>query len=346
MPKEKNTTGFLINEIKLLIEESRQQVAATVNATLTMLYWNVGKKIKEEILGDKRAEYGKQVVQSLAQQLQMEYGNGWNEKQLRHCLRFAETIQDNSIVSALRRQLSWTHIKTIIYIDDELKRAFYIEMCKIEKWSTRTLQERINSLLYERTAISKKPQEIIKQDLAMLAQTHQITPDLVFRDPYFLDFLGLKDTYSEKDLESAIVAELQRFITELGSDFSFLARQKRIMVDNKDYYIDLLFYHRRLRCLIVIDLKIGEFDAAHKGEMELYLGYLEKHEMVEGENSPIGLLLCTGKSPEHVELLQLQKANIKIADYFTILPSKAILLDKLHKAIYIAKNQLAQRENE
>ena len=346
MPKEIKPTRFLISEIKLLIEESKQQVATVVNTTLTMLYWNVGKKINEEILGDKRAEYGKQIVQSLAMQLQTEYGNGWNEKQLRHCLRFAETIQEKEIVSAVRRQLSWTHIKTIIYIDDELKRRFYIEMCKMENWSTRTLQERINSLLYERTAISKKPAATIKQDLAMLEKAHQITPDLVFRDPYFLDFLGLKDTYSEKDLESAIVAELQRFITELGSDFSFLARQKRILVDSRDYYIDLLFYHRRLKCLIAIDLKIGDFDAAYKGEMELYLGYLEKHEMVDGENLPIGLLLCSGKSPEHVELLQLHKSNIKVADYFTILPSKEILLDKLHKAISIAKNQMAQREND
>jgi predicted nuclease of restriction endonuclease-like (RecB) superfamily len=199
-------------------------------------------------------------------------------------------------------------------------------------------------MLYERTAISRKPQETIKNDLHLLNQSNQITPDLVFRDPYFLDFLGLKDTYSEKDLESAIVAELQRFITELGHDFAFLARQKRITIDNRDYYIDLLFYHRRLKCLIVIDLKIGEFDAAYKGEMELYLSYLEKNEMVEGENSPIGLILCTGKSTEHIELLQLHKSNIKVADYFTILPSKEILIDKLHKAIAIAQNQIKEKE--
>lgn len=217
-------------------------------------------------------------------------------------------------------------------------------MCKIENWSTRTLQERINSMLYERTAISKKPEKTIKNELQQLNETNQLSPDLVFRDPYFLNFLGLKDTYSEKDLETAIVAELQRFISELGNDFAFLARQKRLMIDNRDYYIDLLFYHRRLKCLIAIDLKIGEFDAAHKGEMELYLAYLEKYEVVEGENSPIGLILCTGKNPEHIELLQLHKSNIKVADYFTILPSKEILLDRLHKAIEIAQNQINVRE--
>lgn len=344
MKNEFNKNTEIVADIKALIEQSKQQVSIAVNATLTMLYWQVGNRINTEVLKDNRAEYGKQIVNTLSAQLTAVYGLGWSEKQLRHCLRFAETIKDEQIVSALRRQLSWTHIKSVIYIEDEVKRLFYFEMCKIENWSTRTLQERINSMLYERTAISKKPEKTIKNELQQLNETNQLSPDLVFRDPYFLNFLGLKDTYSEKDLETAIVAELQRFISELGNDFAFLARQKRLMIDNRDYYIDLLFYHRRLKCLIAIDLKIGEFDAAHKGEMELYLAYLEKYEVVEGENSPIGLILCTGKNPEHIELLQLHKSNIKVADYFTILPSKEILLDRLHKAIEIAQNQINAKE--
>ncbi len=331
-----------VDDIKSLIEESKQQVSVAVNSTITILYWQIGKRINDEVLADKRAEYGKEIISSLSKYLADSYGSGWSEKQLRHCLRFAETIRDENIVSALRRQLSWTHIKSIIYLDDDLKRMFYVEMCKIEKWSTRTLQERINSMLYERTAISKKPEETIKNELLKLSDQSQITPDLVFRDPYFLDFLGLKDTFSEKDLEAAIIAELQRFISELGTDFAFVARQKRLMIDHKDYYIDLLFYHRRLKSLVAIDLKIGEFDAAHKGEMELYLGYLEKYESVEGENPPIGLILCTGKNPEHVELLQLHKSNIKVADYFTILPSKEVLLDRLNRAVAIAKNHIRE----
>jgi len=335
------TPNVLVSDIKTLIEQSKQEVSVAVNAAMSMLYWKVGTRIKIEILQNSRAEYGKQIVQSLAAQLSGEYGIGWSEKQLRHCLRFAETFQDEQIVSTLWRQLSWSHIKEILYFDDVLKRMFYIEMCKIEKWSVRTFRERIQSMLYERTAISKKPEETIKNELLNLSKSNHITEDLVFRDPYFLDFLGLKDTYSEKDLESAIIAELQRFISELGSDFAFLARQKRLMIDNRDYYIDLLFYHRRLKCLIAIDLKIGEFDAANKGEMELYLGYLEKYEIMEGENPPIGLILCAGKNPEHIELLQLHKSNIKVADYFTILPSKEILLDRLHKAIAIAQNQIS-----
>lgn len=340
MTKDVTHSLKLVSDVKSLIEESKQQVMIAVNSAMTMLYWNIGNRINTEILQNQRAEYGKQIVSALSRQLEVDYGSGWSEKHIRHCLRFAETITDYQIVSALQRQLSWTHIKSIIYIEDAIKRMFYIEMCKIEKWSTRVLQEKINSMLYERTAISKKPEETIKNELKQLNEANQLSPDLVFRDPYFLDFLGLKDTYSEKDLETSIIAELQRFISELGSDFAFLARQKRLQIDHRDYYIDLLFYHRRLQCLVAIDLKIGEFDASYKGEMELYLAYLEKHEAIEGESPPIGLILCTGKSPEHIELLQLHKSNIKVADYFTILPSKEVLLDRLNKAIIIAKNQL------
>lgn len=335
----------LFGEIKSLIEQSKQQIAISVNAAMSMLYWKIGKRINEEVNFQNRTQsYGKQIVATLWRQLEKEYGTSFSEKNLRRMMQFAEVFPDEKIVVSLIRQLSWTHFLAVIPIQDPLKRMFYIEMCKVEKWSVRTFRERINSMLYERTSISKKPEETIKNDLQQLNSTNQITPDLVFRDPYFLDFLGLKDKYSEKDLESAIIAELQRFIIELGSDFAFLARQKRLMIDNRDYYIDLLFYHRRLKCLIAIDLKIGEFDAAYKGEMELYLGYLEKYESVEGENQPIGLILCTGKNPEHIELLHLHKSNIKVADYFTILPSKEILLDRLHKAITIAKNQITEKK--
>lgn len=331
-------TGF-ISEIKSLIEKSRQNIAVSVNAEMTLLYWHVGQRIYLEVLQGQRADYGKKIISQLSQKLTLDYGQGWSEKQLRHCLQFAGIFPDFQIVSTLWRQLSWSHLKELFYIDDALKRDFYIEMCKIERWSVRTLRERIQSMLYERTAISKRPEVTIKNELDLLKDEQKINPDLVFRDPYFLDFLGLKDTFSEKDLESAIIAELQRFIVELGSDFAFLARQKRIQIDNRDYKIDLLFFHRRMKCLVVIDLKIGEFDAAHKGEMELYLRFLEKYETLEGENSPIGLILCAGKNPEHVELLQLEKSNIKVADYLTQLPPKELLLEKLHKAIEIARTK-------
>lgn len=330
----------LFAEVAKLIEESKSFVSQTVNATITILYWKIGKRINKEILNHKRAEYGKQIIGSLSKQLTEQYGAGWSEQQIRHCLRIVETFRNFEILSTLCRELSWSHIRTLMYINDPLKREFYIEICRMERWSVRLLTDRINSMLYERTAISKKPEQTIKNDLALLKNKHEITPDLVFRDPYILDFLDLKDTYSEKDLESAILAELQRFIIELGSDFAFLARQKRIQIDNTDFSIDLLFYHRRLKRLVAIDLKLGRFEAGFKGQMELYLRWLEKYEMQEGENKPIGLILCAEGNKEQVELLQLSKAGIKIAEYLTELPTKKLLQQKLHQAIEISKKRL------
>lgn len=340
MSEVKKQETFLFSEIRQLIEESRREVALTVNSNLAILYWKTGNLIIQDVLKSERAVYGEKIIKELAGKLTTEYGRGWTEKNLRHFMKFAQVFPDNQIVVTLSRQLSWSHIKDILFIEDELKREFYIRMCINEKWSVRTFRERIQSMLYERTAISKQPEIVIKNELEKLGKKEQLSPELVFRDPYFLDFLGLSSAYSEKDLETSIVVELQRFITELGTDFAFLARQKRITIDNRDYYIDLLFFHRRLKCLVVIDLKIGEFDAAYKGEMELYLAYLKKYEMVEGENPPIGLILCTGKNPEHIELLQLNDGNIRVADYLTELPSREILLDRLHRAIAIARNNL------
>ena len=338
--------NHLFVSIKELIDQSKQQIAISVNATMSLLYWQIGKRINEEINSQNRAEnYGKQIVAKLWRQLEAEYGTSFSEKNLRRMMQFAAVFPDEKIVVSMIRQLSWTHILAIIPIEDPLKREFYIEMCKLEKWSVRVFRERIQSLLYERTAISKKPELTIQKDIELLKNEQKLNPDLVFRDPYFLDFLGLSDMYSEKDLETSIIAELQRFIIELGSDFAFMARQKRITIDNRDYYIDLLFYHRRLKCLVAIDLKIGEFEAGYKGQMELYLRYLEKYEQVEGENTPIGLILCSGKNEEHVELMQLDKSNIKVADYLTVLPSQNVLQEKLHKAIEIARQKLFGRNN-
>ncbi len=336
------SNGSLFDLISTLIKESRHRVAVTVNSEIALLYWHIGKTIRKEILKEKRAEYGKQIVKELAAKLTESFGKGWGEKHLNHCLRSAETFSEEEILYAVRRELSWTHLRTLMYIDNNIQREFYIEMCIQERWSTRLLQERIDSMLFERTAISKKPEETIKQDLKLLKDEQKLSPDLVFRDPYFLDFLGLKDTYSEKDLESAIIAELQRFIIEMGSDFAFLARQKRIMIDNEDYYIDLLFYHRKLKCLVAIDLKLDKFKASYKGQMELYLRWLEKYESVDGENSPVGLILCSDTNKEHIELLQLKDSNIKVAAYYTALPSMKLLQEKFHQAVTNARNQLGK----
>ena len=327
----------LFDQINALIHDARARVAITVNWELVLLYWQVGKAIKEDILDNKRADYGEQVIVLLARKLQEQYGKGWSKQQLLHCLRSAETFSKNQILYAVRRQLSWTHLRTLIYINDKVKREFYLEMSSHERWSSRQLQERIDSMLFERTALSKRPGKLVKKELDILKNEGAVTHDLVFKDPYILDFLGLQDMYSERDLESAIIIELQKFITELGSDFAFIARQKRITIDGEDYYIDLLFYHRGLRRLVVIDLKLGSFKAAYKGQMELYLRWLEKNELRDGEELPVGLILCADKSDEHVELLMLDEKRIKVAQYLTQLPSKKLLKQRLHQAMEIAK---------
>ncbi len=266
-------------------------------------YSNIGNRIREDVLKQQRAEYGEKIVSSLSAQLSAEDGRGlaaWNQFRT---IRFAEVFPDEQIVSSLMRQLSWTHFIYIIPLDDPLKREFYAEMCRVERWSTRTLRKKIGGMLFERTALSKKPAKLARQELVKLREEDQMSPDLVFRDPYFLDFLGLADTYSEQDLEAAILRELEAFILELGVGFAFVARQKRITVDGEDYYLDLLFYHRKLRRLVAIDLKLDKFKAEDKGQMELYLRWLERYEQQPDEESPLGLILCAGKSDEHVELL-------------------------------------------
>jgi predicted nuclease of restriction endonuclease-like (RecB) superfamily len=335
----------LLKDLRELIAEARQDVARQVNSTLVLLYWRVGKRIRQDILKEKRAEYGEQIVSAVSRELAAEFGQGFSEKNLRHMIRFAEGFPDEEIVSALRRQLSWTHFKQIIYLDDPLKRDFYAEMCRIERWSTRTLEKKISGMLFERTALSKKPEKLIREELDTLRSEDKLSPDLVFRDPYFLDFLGLKDRYLEKDIEDAIMREMENFILELGVGFTFVARQKRIQVDNDDYYLDLLFYHRGLRRLVAIDLKLGDFRPADKGQMELYLRWLTKYEQKPGEDAPIGLILCAGKKKETVELLELEKSGIRVASYWTKVLPRQLLQKKLHEAIQHARTRLAQKDS-
>lgn len=331
----------IISDIRNLIEQSRHQVAAAVNAGMTLMYWHIGERINREILGGERAAYGKQIVATVSQQLTEEYGGSqFSVKNLNRMRLFAERFPDLSIWTPLVSKLSWSHFLQVISIDDNLKRQFYLTMAADQRWSKRTLKDKIDGMLYERTAIAKQPDEVILHDLELLRDEREMSADLAFHDPYFLDFLGLEGEYSEKDLESAIVGELQKFITEMGNDFAFMARQKRITVDNEDYYIDLLFFNRRLRCMVAIDLKLTDFKAAYKGQMELYLRWLEKHEMLEGENKPIGLVLCTGKNEEHVELMHLHESNIRVAEYLMKLPDKKLLEQKLQKAVEIAKEKI------
>ncbi|WP_445000811.1 PDDEXK nuclease domain-containing protein [Halomonas mongoliensis] len=334
------TDPALVADLRQLIDAARQRAASAVNAELTLLYWQLGSRIHREILGQQRAEYGEKIVSSLGRQLTREYGRGFSAKNLRHMIRFAEIFPEEEKVSALRRQLSWTHLKSLIYLDDSLKRDFYIELCQLEGWSSRQLQERIQSMLFERTAISSKPEQTIRHELASLRQGGQASPSLLLKDPYLLDFLGLNDRYLERDLEDAILREIEQFLLELGAGFTFVARQRRIQIDDEDFYIDLLFYNRKLRRLVAIDLKLGRFKAEYKGQMELYLRWLARHEQEAGENPPLGIILCAGKQREQIELLELDKSGIHVAEYLTVLPSREVLQAKLHQSIVAARARL------
>lgn len=336
----------LLGDVRSMINEARHNVAQSVNATLVMLYWSIGQRIHRDILDEKRAEYGKQIVSALGRQLTEEFGRGFSQKSLWHMIRFADAYPDRGIVSAMRRQLSWTHFKQLIYFDDPLKRDFYAQMSRVERWNTRTLEKKIAGMLYERTALAKKPKELVRQELDALREEDRLTPDLVFKDPYFLDFLKLNDRYIEKDIEDAILREMEQFILELGVGFTFVARQKRIQVDDEDFYIDLLFFHRKLRRLVAIDLKLGKFKAQYKGQMELYLRWLEEYEQQPGEAPPIGLILCAGKSEEHIKLLRLDRGNIRVAAYMTELPPPKLMKSKLHEAVQIARQRLSAGRRE
>lgn len=239
--------------------------------------------------------------------------------------------------------MGWSHFVALVPIKEPLKREFYAEMCRIERWSVRELRERIDSMLFERTALSKRPEALVRKELAALREKGEFSPALVFRDPYMLDFLELADTYSEKDLESAILREIERFLLELGAGFAFVERQKRITLDGDDYYLDLLFFHRRMQRLVAIELKIGDFKPADSGQMELYLRWLDRHERQPSEQAPLGIVLCAGKKRETVEYLDLDVRGIHVAEYLTELPPRKVLEERLRRAIEAARNSLVLR---
>ena len=336
-------TKPLLTDLRELIQHGREQVARTVNAGLTLLYWHIGTRIRRDLLKGKRAQYGENIVQAVSAQLTREFGRGYSARNLFQMVRFAEAFPQARIVQALSAQLSWSHFVPIIHMEDSLKRDFYAEMCRIERWSTRALEKKIDGMLFERTALSKKPAKLAALELKKLLEDDKLTPDLVFRDPYFLDFLGLKDVYAEKDLEAAILREMESFILELGVGFAFLERQKRVTVDGVDHYLDLLFYHRHLRRLVAVELKLGDFKPGDKGQMELYLAWLHRHERKDGEDPPIGLILCAGKRQETIELLNLKGSGIQVSSYSTATLPKAAIERKLHKAVALARARLNLR---
>ncbi len=258
-------------------------------------------------------------------------------------MQFAETWPDAEKVATLSQQLSWSHVVELLVVKEPLARDFYTELSRLERWSVRTLRAKIGGMLFQRTAIAKRPEVVIGRDLDALRASDRLTPDLVFRDPYLLGFLDLKDTYSERDLETAILRELEAFILELGTGFTFVARQKRMIIGGEDFYLDLLFYHRDLRRLVAIELKLDKFKPADKGQVELYLRWLNRYERREGESEPIGLILCAEKNDHVIELMELDEGSLRVASYFTELPPRELLERKLRESIRLARARGATR---
>jgi predicted nuclease of restriction endonuclease-like (RecB) superfamily len=324
----------LFDDLSLLIKETQNKVIKQTNSALVTLFWQVGKRISNHILHNQRADYGKQIVVTLSRQLTEEYGRNFEEKNLRRMVQFVEEFDDSKNVVTLSRQLSWSHFLTLIPLKKPEAKQFYSQKAATEGWSVRELRKQIETKSFERTLIANSQLPIKNSNI------HN-----VFKDPYLLDFLKLDNSYLEKDLESAILRDLQGFILELGKGFAFVDRQKRIIIDGEDYYLDLLFFHRKLKRLVVIELKIGKFQAKYKGQMELYLKWLDKNEKQEGEDSPIGLILCTETSKEQIELLEMHKDGIMVAEYLTELPPKQILEKKLHQAYLKAQERLEINQN-
>jgi len=334
---------ILINDITKIIDEAKKHIAYEYNSTQALLCWLIGKRIDAEILKAERAEYGETIVTSLAEQLSLAYGKGYSRANLFRMIKFAKQFPDRKIVSTLSRQLSWSHFVIICSIDDNLKRDFYAEMCRVQRWSVRALQKQLDGMLYERTALSKKSEKVIKAQLNTLKNSDEMTPDLIFKEPYFLDFIGAHTYESEEELENLILNNITDFLQELGTDFCFVARQKRMSTEKKDRYLDLLFFNRRLRRLIAIDLKLGNFEPAYKGQMEWYLNWLDKNERFDYEEQTMGIILCAGKDDNDIEYLEMDKTGIHVAQYLTELPPKKILEDRLHKAIMIAKENFLKK---
>ncbi|GJQ07004.1 DUF1016 domain-containing protein [Capnocytophaga cynodegmi] len=322
----------LLSELSVLIENGQQQIVYYANSTLTLVFWQVGKRINEDVLSNERATYGKRIVPMIANELESKYGRNFTEKNIRRMMQFAEVFPDFQIVVTLSRQLSWSQFLVLIPLKNHEARMFYAELTANESLSVRDLRKQITAKAFERMQIAN-----------LQVQQSEIIPINTFKDPYLLDFLGLRSDYLEKDIETAILHKLESFILELGRGFAFVERQKRMIIDGEDFYLDLLFFHRKLKRLIAIELKIGKFQAKHKGQMELYLKWLNKYERQEGEEAPIGLILCAENSKEQVELLEIHKDGIMVAEYWTELPPKKQLEKKLHEAFIEAREQFENK---
>ncbi len=328
----KNNEQKLLDSLSELVELSKYRIASQANSVLTMLFWQIGKDVNDFVLGNERAEYGKQIMSTVSSYLMDKYGRNFELRNLQRMRQFAEQFTDIEIVSTLSTQLSWSHFVELLPIKKYEAKLFYAQKSAEGNWGVRELRNQKEKKLYERTVVANN------QLPTQIKETSNM-----FKDPYLLDFVNLRDDFLEKNFEEAIIADLEKFILELGVGFSFVERQKRMIIDGEDFKLDLLFYHRKLKRLVVIELKIGRFKAAYKGQMELYLKWLNRYEKQDGENEPIGLILCTETSKEQIELLEMHKDGIMVAEYWTDLPPKNVLEQKLHQAVIEAKERLERR---
>lgn len=335
----------LLNSVSKVLEEARQKTIRQINTVMVETYWQIGKLIvKEEQRGKERAEYGEELIKNLSNDLTKKFGRGFTTANLWNMRQFFSTYpklyavrreSEEDKLYAMRRYLSWTHFRILMRLEDPLARQFYeIETAK-NNWSSRELERQINSLLFERLALSKDKKKVLE-----LSQRGQIIekPEDAVKNPYVLEFLGIpeKSYYTESQLEQKLIDHLQDFILELGKGFSFVGRQKRLTIDNEHYYIDLVFYQRILRCLVLIDLKIGTLSHGDVGQMNFYLNYIKDKEIIEGENPPIGIILCTErhKNKVFVEYALGGLSNrIFVSKYKLYLPTKRQLEEEVRKEI-------------
>ena len=319
-----------------IINDAKRDVIVYVNKHANMMFWHIGHFINEDMGYQQYSAYGDKILATLSQRLTALYGKGYTYSAVTRMMKVARIYNEEGMFATLSQTLTWSHFLELITIEDDTKRLFYQQMGIAEHWSVRQLRDKQDEMAYERSLIAAKPENEIITTLEQVSPTH-MEPDAVLRNSYVLDFLGLSGYYSEGELEAAIAKQLEAFILELGQGFAFLERQKRFTIDGTDYYLDLLFYHRKLKCLVAIDLKLGKFKPQYKGQMELYLKYLQKYDMQPDENPPIGLLLCSEGNTEHIELMMLNEDRIKVAQYLTCLPDKQWFIDKLNRSILIAK---------
>ncbi len=316
-PRTEAVENALFSDISELIERTRQRVSVTVNTELVVLYWHIGKRVREDVLGGERAAYGQEIIRRLAARLTREYGRGYSWRNLFRMVQFAGLYPDPEILPTLSAKLGWSHIAELLLLNDTDEREFYAAHAARERWSVRTLRERIASQLYVRTITDDDSADQIIAANSESQVPDEAGPNTVFRDPYVLDFLGLPSKHTESQLETAILDEIQRFLLELGVGFAFVERQKRMTVDNRDFRLDLLLYHITERCYVAVELKTRPLDPGDYGQMLLYLRWLDAHQRHPGDLAPVGLILCTDKGAEQVKLLGLDSGEIRAARYLT-----------------------------